>query len=740
MKINIKFISLLLILMFVSISAVSAASDDNQTIELNDNELEEINSISEIEEVASDNAKTFTDLQSQFWATPDGGTLILDSDYAYNDDFRNGRVIGIGVDTSDLTVDGQGHTIDGKSKSRILFVDEKYGNLVLKNINFINGYNSDGSGAILCKSPNITIINCTFENNNGGTLVGGAVSIFNSDNPTIMNSVFKNNKVSQTGGALRVEGDNQKIIGNTFINNVAEEKLGGAISSMGDNILIYNNTFTNNIAGRDGGAMNLQGRTLESLGKNHNVSYNKFYKNTALYAGAVSICGEECVVSYNEFDGDYATSLGGAIRIAGSMVTGKITNNIFKDNYADVSGGAIYVDGNGTTVSDNTFTNTYAKTVAGGAININGHNTIINNNKITKTSAKTVGGALYLNGDNIKITSNTIANAASESSGGAIYLTGAAPTIENNVISNSNSGSLGGAIFLKANKATIAKNEFTKNIAKSSGGAMYIEGNSITINANNFTSNEAGSTSVGGAIRLAGNNAIVSNNRFVKNTAKVATAIYGSGTNPSLSNNYYSDGETNGLKWESNTIKTTLTVESKTYSVISASKAISAVLRDANGKLISGKEIEFIVDGQSVKATTNGNGVAIATFTLSKVKQYPVTVNFAGDSIYEKSTQTAKITVNKEKTKATAPNKSYKKSAKNKKLTFTLKTSTNKAIKGKKITFVWKNKKYTGITKANGVATVKVKLTKKGTYKFTAKFAGDSIYKPVSKQVKLTLK
>ena len=49
-------------------------------------------------------------------------------------------------------------------------------------------------------------------------------------------------------------------------------------------------------------------------------------------------------------------------------------------------------------------------------------------------------------------------------------------------------------------------------------------------------------------------------------------------------------------------------------------------------------------------------------------------------------------------------------------------------------------KTYTGTTDSKGVATVKVSLSKKGTYSFTAKFAGDGMYKETSVSSKLTLK
>ena len=92
-----------------------------------------------------------------------------------------------------------------------------------------------------------------------------------------------------------------------------------------------------------------------------------------------------------------------------------------------------------------------------------------------------------------------------------------------------------------------------------------------------------------------------------------------------------------------------------------------------------------------------------------------------------------------QKTKAVFKAKTFKVKA-TKKVTFTLKDAKGKAIKGKKITFTVNKKTYTAKTNAKGIATVKVKLTKKGKYTATAKFAGDNTYKKISKKAKITVK
>ena len=115
-------------------------------------------------------------------------------------------------------------------------------------------------------------------------------------------------------------------------------------------------------------------------------------------------------------------------------------------------------------------------------------------------------------------------------------------------------------------------------------------------------------------------------------------------------------------------------------------------------------------------------------------------MSFLGDDDYKASLNAVKVTVNKQATKATFAKRTFKVKAKTKKLTFTLKDAKGKAIKGKKITFTVNKKTYTAKTNAKGIATVKVKLTKKGKYTAVAKFVGDKTYKAISKKAKVTIK
>ena len=185
--------------------------------------------------------------------------------------------------------------------------------------------------------------------------------------------------------------------------------------------------------------------------------------------------------------------------------------------------------------------------------------------------------------------------------------------------------------------------------------------------------------------------------------------------------------------------KASLSAPNKSY-YVNANKYLTATFRDINGKLIKNKKIIFIINGKTYTVYTNSKGVATVKVKVSLANTYTVTVKFAGDNVYSPISKSLKLYVKKVPTKLIVKNKSYKKSKKIKKLTATLKTKSGKALAKKKLTFIVNGKKYTAKTNKKGVATVKVKVSKKKTYKFTVKFAGGSTYLKTSKKAKLNIK
>ena len=169
-------------------------------------------------------------------------------------------------------------------------------------------------------------------------------------------------------------------------------------------------------------------------------------------------------------------------------------------------------------------------------------------------------------------------------------------------------------------------------------------------------------------------------------------------------------------------------------------KTLSVTLKDVSGKAIANKVITYSINGVTKTVKTDANGIAKITVNQAKAGAYYYSLCFLGDDDYKSAFKSVKVTVNKQATKAVFKAKTFKVKAKTKKVSFTLKDASGKAIKGKKITVKVNGKTYTAKTNAKGVATVSLKITKKGKYTATAKFAGDTTYKAITKKAKITLK
>ena len=184
-------------------------------------------------------------------------------------------------------------------------------------------------------------------------------------------------------------------------------------------------------------------------------------------------------------------------------------------------------------------------------------------------------------------------------------------------------------------------------------------------------------------------------------------------------------------------ISTTIAVSNLNVEV-SDNGNLRIILKDVNNNSISNREVNIILDGQSRSSTTDNDGIINLNVKYSTSGTHYATLIFAGDDEFKSSFNTIKITVSKKVASITAPKKTLKvKKAKTIKISL---KSGNNAISGKKISLKVNGKIFSAKTNAKGVASVKVKVAKKGTLKYTVSFAGDGTYKSVSKTGKLTVK
>lgn len=162
-------------------------------------------------------------------------------------------------------------------------------------------------------------------------------------------------------------------------------------------------------------------------------------------------------------------------------------------------------------------------------------------------------------------------------------------------------------------------------------------------------------------------------------------------------------------------------------------------LKDNAGNALKDQSVSISFNGKIYTAISNGNGIVSFALPTAAAGKYAVTMALSGDSTYKGSVATSTISIVKQATKLTVAKKTFKKSA-TKKVTAVLKDNKGKVLKGKKMTLKVNGRTYKASTNSKGVATFTLKLTKKGTFTATTKFAGDSYYNAKSVASKIIVK
>ena len=396
----------------------------------------------------------------------DEDIIALEHDYYYNVDYDSALVNGIVINRN-LTINGNGFTVNGSNLARIFQITGDNIVLTLNNITLSNANATDYYGGAIYASGDVTVSgsNIIFTGNTAD--YGGA--IYASGDVTVSGDyiTFINN-TAYWGGAILVDLGDVTVSGDyiTFINNNAE--YGGAIS------------FPENTAIR--GCVIINSGTVS------------FVNNIALCGGAIYSYGYVDIIGDNiQFVNNNASQHGGAIY--SSDCVGIIGDNIqFVNNSASERGGAIYSYGYVGIIGDNIqFVNNSASERGGAIIaitlDINASNIIFKNNNAWQ------GGAIFLSpltedegksdviiiGDNIQFVNNTAIYGGSAIYNGA----GSNITIENVVFSGNNAS----AIYIVWGNLNITGSVFEDNVGVN-GSAIFNNGNLI-VSGSNFTGNIA---------------------------------------------------------------------------------------------------------------------------------------------------------------------------------------------------------------------------------------------------------
>ena len=295
--------------------------------------------------------------------------------------------------------------------------------------------------------------------------------------------------------------------------------------------------------------------------------------------------------------------------------------------------------------------------------------------------------------------------------------------------------SSGGAI--NAYRLTVKKCSFMDNIADGYGSAIFVKG-STSISDSTFHNNlaKAKDKSYDEKTCEEMNYYNYHSNRHFGNSS-IFTEITGKGKEPEISivNCTGLINNSNRFKAKTKFIAPSVSMEYK------AGKYIVATLKISSNRILKGFDVSIKFNGKETNLRTNNNGQVKLLVDLVP-GTYGATVSYDGNNFFIKSSAKIKVTVKKATPKLSAAKKTYKAKVKTKKYTATLKDNTGKAIKKAKITLKIKGKKaITAKTNSNGKVTFNIKsLNKKGNYKATVTYKGNSFYNKVAKKVKITIK
>ena len=445
----------------MSISVVSAVDySTDVTQEMGFNDLDAVSYSNDLNEVMGDRGSgSFTDLQTIIDNAPAGSTINLDKNYVYNN-ATDSSPIKI---NKRISINGNNFTLNGNNQSGILEINAyKLSNVVLDNINFINGYLKGSSGAaIRSLSNDIEIKNCYFENNTAKNY-GGAIYL-GWDRGIISNCLFVNN-TADSGGAIYISSNGFTIKNSTFRKNNGNR--GGSVYIYSKDVILEDSTFNDNNA--------TYGGAIFVYTSNVTISNSSFENNNATY-GVIEWQGDNGTLLNSSLNNNSAKYYGSAVYWEGN--NGEIQNSYFNKNKANFAA-ALFVMGDSVVVRNDTFSDNSAYNA--GAIVFGSNNILVDDCLFIRNSAiKYGGGAIDDFGMDLK--NNTISNSVFKKNSAMIY--GGAVSVSNATIINSlfedNSAIFGGAVYVI--NSTVINSTFRNNSANKEGNSIYAI-NNVTLN------------------------------------------------------------------------------------------------------------------------------------------------------------------------------------------------------------------------------------------------------------------
>ena len=522
--------SLILIVFIGGVNAANVNLENNNEI-LNFDVNDEIISVEDSSPVLNDDGAVAGDFQSLKKLIDESGensVINLTQDYTFTLGVDDNITRGIVIDKSNVTINGNGFTINALEKTRMFQINGD--NVTLSNLNFIGGSTPNDNnitegetfwhgGAVIWRGDYGYVDNCVFADNVNNNGDAGALWVMGNYH-TIVNSIFDNNLALNEGGGVYCEAKCATVLNTTFRFNTVTYHNGAGMFIESDNATIGNCIFEYNWAGNHG--------ALYDYAVNTRIYNCTFSNNFAKFSGAALLSyGVNSTLDGCTFIENIESEMDGAA-IDWSSRDGRIINSVFIGNEGYKNCGAIFIGHNNNLIENCTFIANTARLSGGAIYNWDGDYCTVNNCTFINNTAGLDGGAFCCWGLNGTFSNNIIINSTAQNDAGAIQWIGNNGTVINSTITCSSAKRNGGAIQWIGNNGTVINSKITDSITSHNGGGIYWAGNNESVSDINifYRLMEYGMGNNGSVIST-----IITDNKAYNNGG----AVYWNGTNGKIS-------------------------------------------------------------------------------------------------------------------------------------------------------------------------------------------------------------
>ena len=252
------------------------------------------------------------------------------------------ETLGVG---DDVTVQGQSTGVElrppeaGTGRAGRIFTVNTGATLAVQTLTLTLGDVDDLGGAIQVAGGAVTLQDVDLVDN-ASVGDGGAISVKGSGSLDVTGGTFSGDTAGGDGGAVALSSGSVTVSGTTFTSSHGAR--GGAVYVGAGSVSLGDVLFDGNDASSDGGAL-----YVESASSTLDVFRSTFWRNSSTGAGGalalVSVQDPTGQVANNLFQNNTAGSDGGAVSVSGTATALVLANNTMFVNNASGDGSDVFV-------------------------------------------------------------------------------------------------------------------------------------------------------------------------------------------------------------------------------------------------------------------------------------------------------------------------------------------------------------------------------------------------------------